>query len=1122
MIHDAAKQSQQSADFSIRGALPTPGVTMLEASAGTGKTYAIAALVARYVAAGTEIGDLLIITFTVAATGELRKRIRDRLVDCVEQLRHRLTSGITEPAADDVLAVLAEGSPAQVRERIGNLSRAIADFDSATITTTHGFCDAALSELGLAGDAELRPEFETDLSDLARQVASDLYIQWFHAHGDDQPPPILAPLALSLVNKAANQWDAVLAPDPGSQELTDAAALRVGFAQEARDLIGHRKRLSGKMTFSDQIDRLKRAVTDPDRGALARELLGERYPIVLVDEFQDTDTSQWDVLSTAFGGGNCTLLLIGDPKQAIYAFRGADIYAYLAAAETAAQKWSLTRNYRTDEGLVQGLNDVFGTSHLGDESIQYRPVTSAAPVAPGKTRKVPLRIRMTNDQTAGERTKQGKVQKDAGIDLVCQDVAADIVAALQEERAQPREIAVLVGRNRDADQIRAALSSRGVPAVIRGSRSVFSTRAADAIKRLLLSLDRPGSILALRRLAISDLVGWSAPELLRADERRISELNRRVSRWAAELSDVGFSRVFEQVTSEYELLPRLLGREDGERTVTDLDQVAELVHEHETQTGSSASALASWLTERINEADSAAQSDERSRRLESDAEAVQVITIHAAKGLEFDVVYCPFLWCPPYIPKGDDSYYFHEDGRRVLFVGGKEAPGFDSAEESYAAEIRGEGLRQAYVALTRARHELVVWWVGGYDSHRSPLAGIVRHVDALGTEAQLQQIGDSSDLISVEFLLDKPEQSTWQGNDRSDTGSLSLNRLSRDVDTHWGRTSFTGLTSAAHSASVAYRTAEPDVAPVDDERDDAAEDAEIVGVDHDLQPPGWESETDLRARKSLLGQIPGGATFGSFVHSVLEHVDFSAPHLQRELEQETGIALRRWAVTIDEPKVLCAGLQAAIETPLGADLANLRLADVGAADRLDEMDFEYAVAGGNTPTGVFNVTAIKAVLDDQLAGSDPLRGYLPALANPDLDRDVHGFLTGSIDLVLRSADSQGRPRYSVVDYKTNRLGGAELTAWDYRPAAVEQAVFAANYPLQFLLYSVALHRLLSIRLPGYDPAVNLGPVKYLFVRGMLGSDNPILDRQPCGIYTWQPPANVVVALSDAIAAGEQR
>ncbi len=1118
---------QGSGSFSLKGELPAPGVTLLEASAGTGKTYAIAGLVTRFVAEGTSIEDFLIITFTVAATGELRKRIRDRLVSSVEKIDSHVAGDSKDETGsndDDVLAALLDGTAEQIRIRRAYLSAAVSDFDSATITTTHGFCDAALSELGLAGDAELRPEFQTDLSELAQEAAADLYAKRF---GQGQDIDLLAPItvaaAQAVVSAATDQWDAEIVP-PAMGLPDDVATVRSVLAQDARRLINHRKRVSGKMSFSDQIGRLKAAVQDQQRGPLARELLAKRYPIVLVDEFQDTDTSQWDVLRDAFGGGGCRLLLIGDPKQAIYAFRGADIYAYLAAVNQADSRWSLTRNYRTDDGLVRALNAVFGSLQLGDPSIQYRQVTSAVNPDQQKNRSIPLRIRMTTDQTQVKRTSRGAVEKNAGIELISRDVAADIVTALTDKRAVPREIAVLVGRNRDADQVRDALTACGVPAVVRGSRSVFATQAADDVKRLLLALDRPSSTPTLHRLAISSLIGWSTARLASATDQELGGLSRRVTDWAHDLEHDGIAGVFASIKSRYGLLTRLLAQQDGERALTDLDQVVELVHEYETSTRASAAALASWLTQRIDEATTSTDSDERSRRLESDAEAVQVITIHAAKGLEFDLVYCPFLWTAPVVPKNQETFYYHRGGGRELFVGGSRSEGFRDAKRDSMAEAQGEGLRQAYVAMTRARHELVVWWADGYDSHLSPLAGVVSHIYADGPADRLRLLAEQNPTIDVTIVDRQPEQTSWKpsadsanlARDRGLNEGPRVNSFQRTIDGGWGRTSFSGLTAVAHGGAGGFRVAEPDVSAVEDESD--------MEVSLPYSELGrfqmHESDEVLRTRRSLLADIAGGATFGSFVHSIFENVDFAADQLSVEVADETTAAMRRWAITLEQPTALVAGLVAAIQTPLGQDLANISLADVTRQDRLDEMDFEYPLAGGNTPTGEFNTAAVRELLDRELSADDRLRGYLPFLANPDLDRDVHGFLSGSIDLVLRTRGGTSEPRFSVIDYKTNRLGGVDLSAWDYRPEAVEQAVFSANYPLQFLLYNVALHRMLSVRLPGYDPEVNLGPVKYLFVRGMFGSDNPAYRGQPCGIYSWQPTARIVVALSELIRTGE--
>jgi exodeoxyribonuclease V beta subunit len=215
------------------------------------------------------------------------------------------------------------------------------------------------------------------------------------------------------------------------------------------------------------------------------------------------------------------------------------------------------------------------------------------------------------------------------------------------------------------------------------------------------------------------------------------------------------------------------------------------------------------------------------------------------------------------------------------------------------------------------------------------------------------------------------------------------------------------------------------------------------------------------------------------------------------------------------------GLRAAIETPMGPLIGGLRLRDFARSDRLDELDFELPLVGGDTPMAALTVEAIASVLRSQLPADDVLAGYPDRLADPALQADLRGYLAGGIDMVLRFSDGDGVARYAIVDYKTNWLGGEgeDLSAWHYRPAALVGAMEAAHYPLQALLYSVALHRYLRWRIPGYDPTQNLGGVLYLFLRGMTGASVPHVDGQPCGVFAWRPPARVVVELSDLLDRG---
>jgi exodeoxyribonuclease V beta subunit len=260
---------------------------------------------------------------------------------------------------------------------------------------------------------------------------------------------------------------------------------------------------------------------------------------------------------------------------------------------------------------------------------------------------------------------------------------------------------------------------------------------------------------------------------------------------------------------------------------------------------------------------------------------------------------------------------------------------------------------------------------------------------------------------------------------------------------------------------------------------------------------------------------------GTFVHRVFETTDFAAEDLDAELGSRVAEAQGWLAIDIGEEEATVAGLRAALETPLGPQLGGIRLCDVERADRLDELDFELPLVGGDEPTARLGLEAIGEVLREHLPSGDPLWGYAERLGDPALRSSVRGFLAGSIDLVVRVRDGAATPRFAVLDYKTNWLGlaGEALTAWHHRPAALAAEMKRSHYGLQALLYTVALHRYLRWRLPDYDPEANLGGVLYLFVRGMTGAATPTVDGTPCGVFGWQPSRDLVEALSDVLDRG---
>jgi exodeoxyribonuclease V beta subunit len=333
-----------------------------------------------------------------------------------------------------------------------------------------------------------------------------------------------------------------------------------------------------------------------------------------------------------------------------------------------------------------------------------------------------------------------------------------------------------------------------------------------------------------------------------------------------------------------------------------------------------------------------------------------------------------------------------------------------------------------------------------------------------------------------------------------ETQPLAAAALARSLDTSWRRTSYSALTAGVHDAAAI--ASEPEVAEKDDEPQTSAP-AAAVG--------------ELRDVISPMDALPGGTAFGTLVHAVLEQLHSSVGDLPAEVRAVAAQQIARVGPADVDPDALAAGLLPALRTPLGPLVGGRALADVAAADRLVELEFELPLRGGDRPNGTSRLADLAAVLGEHLTADDPLIRYARVLADRSLgDIALTGYLAGSIDAVLR-VDG----RCVVVDYKTNRLGvpDAPLTAWDYRPAALTAAMIEAHYPLQALLYEIALHRFLRWRLPDYDPATHLGGVLYLFLRGMCGPDARFADGAVPGVFGWFPPAALVTAASDLLAAG---
>jgi len=1150
--------------FDVCGPLPE-GTTVLEASAGTGKTFTIAALATRYVAEGhAELAQIMLVTFSRAATQELRERVRDRLV--------ATERGLADPRAaressDALLRLLAGAPDEEVARRRHRLTRALAGFDAATIATTHGFCQQMLAGLGVAGDTDPDATFVESIDDLVTEVVDDLYLRSFAGPAVDgtagpavDGDPLPHSSARAVARQATQDRHARLVPDDAGEG--SPARQRVALALAVRREVEARKRVRKLLDYDDLLTRLRDALCDPVRGQAARERIRSRYRFVLVDEFQDTDPVQWEILRAAFHG-TTTLVLIGDPKQAIYAFRGADLVTYLTASAAATTRRTLARNWRSDAPLLTALQHVFGGAALGDPRIVVRPVDAQHPErrVHGQPLDAPLRLRVMGCDAAGKQLPVKDLRP-----LVARDLAADIVGVLtgrveltldgRPRPVQPGDVAVLVHTNDQAALVREALAAANVPAVLTGNRSVYSTAMARDWLTLLTAIEQPHRAGLVRAVALTRFVGWSASRLATAEERALDELGERVRQWRDVLVTRGVAALLEVVASTQQLTARALAAPGGERELTDLRHIGEELHAVAAAERLGPAALVQWLERRITEAAAkeSETTDERSRRLESDADAVQVVTIHSSKGLEFPLAYVPFGW-DRFTPKSPEPLRLHTvDGTRLLDVGGAQGPGYRERLGVHQEEESGETLRTLYVALTRAQCHVVAWWAPSHNTRHSALHRLLfapiapgeqpapsvpvpaddearRHLEA--------KAAASSGTLAVERVQERPLTAWTPPPARRETLAAAV--FARSLDAAWRRTSYTGLTAALHGGAasgggdgaagvgsepeVPERRDEADVGPGAAARTSATDAAATdAAATTPASAPAADAVPDAdaaRAVPSPMADLPTGAAFGTLVHDVLERTDTAAADLPTELGARCAEAVAARLASGVDPAALAAALLPVLETPLGPLAGEARLRDIPRADRLAEMAFELPLAGGDEPRAADATLArLGEALRAHLPPGDALAGYAAALAEPGLGHQrLRGYLTGSIDAVLRVRAGDGQPRHVVVDYKTNWLGGfgpagpEPLTAWHYRPAALTDAMVRAHYPLQALLYTVALHRFLRWRQPGYDPGRHLGGVLYLFVRGMSGPATPTVGGAICGVFSWAPPPALVEELS---------
>ncbi len=1191
--------------------MPLDGRVLIEASAGTGKTFNIGLIYLRLLLErGLRVEQILVTTFTDAAAQELRERLRRRLVEAEQWLdgsarESRVVDG------NCLAAWLDTNFSTDIAPTLRRIQIARIDFDRAPIATFHSVCQRIQRDHPLESGATFTADKLLDEKALLRECVEDFWRRRYLSGTVDPreaaavlaggPEGLLRDLgglltgdALMIAADGLAQMDRQIGElrheeniaelrRLGQRELfkrTDsalrtrllkiAAALEsdddiagalgeyidkyfdpaeiekqqpesapldlrehplIQLLQQLRDLLKCHKvfargtvlaaaaaycrtelprcaRQRDAQTFSMLIDGVHARLLGDNADASLAESLFKAFPAALIDEFQDTDQRQFEIFDRIYrddtGEVRGTLVMIGDPKQAIFGFRGGDIAAYLRASAQVTQRYSLTINHRSSAALIGALNALYGHTDGGfdDSRIRFRQVQASgkADLTPyavtGAAVAAPLSIHRFRGDAVGTKgeplTSFGELEKLALSD--CADRIAELLNDLDYtiggRRISPGDIAVLTATNAQIATLRKLLAARGVPCVGSGRASVFDGDIARDLELILYAVHNADDDRAVRGALSTRLLGATFADFVRW-QNNAQDFERELERfanWRELARNRGVLALIESLLAYRGAW--LLAAPDGERTITDLRHLGELLADEESMRHG-LDGLYAWFAAMRRDEDGddggdAAQA--RQLRIESDSRRVQLLTLHASKGLEFPIVFLPLAWRISSRDKqqAPKVLHFHNDaGRECVDLG---SVNFAANRARHFREDLQERLRLLYVAMTRAEHALHVYWVDR-DKHpdTDDLAWQVAAIDVLIRQAQLRidatlgeagldQLAAKLDGISVVeacvgamISFQAPVESPLPRAAREPLPSLRAFQ--------WLH-SFSSLTRHAQmiaAASAASDEAEPDAAIGADTRE------EYKVVDEAEDPR-------LRALHPLRGP-----RFGEAVHNVLERAQPGRvwPE-QRGLlaAQLTAQAVRASGEFKADPLELVGCM---VDRVREADLGDgLRLSALPPEARVSEFEFQF-------PAQQVSIAHLRA-----LCAAHGCATVVPASLQATM---LNGMLTGFADLIFVHAG-----RYHVLDYKTNWLG-AHLS--DYANVALDAAISEHHYELQALLYTVALHRYLAQRLDGYTPEQHLGESWYLFLRAV--------GLQPgLGVWRRQWPPALIRVLDDAFAGVTER
>ncbi len=1176
------------------------GVNLIEASAGTGKTYALAGLYVRLlIEKRFDARQILVITFTTSATAELQRRIRAMVSDA-----HR--AFVNAKADPGWLADLLEKYPAQnERKAIArHLALTLANYDETAIYTIHGFCQRVLTDHAFAGSVLFEAEFLQNQTALEKEFVEDFWRRQFYDNSPGivryalakklRPERLLNLLRLVLAKPdmtilpefrpfSRDQFERLLeglnasyerlkalwlqdkegvaqalsddalsgatygkkvvalvealevlmaqdepvVPMPESlqkittefirskekknrtapehplfdiaQEVWDQSQglaneldtylldLQKRFMEEARDKFSESKRQKNVLYFDDLLIRVRDALMAEGGHRLA-EGLRKQYAAVLVDEFQDTDPIQYAILQSVFLPDDVSsrriVFYIGDPKQAIYSFRGADIYAYLRAAKSVDHTYTMNHNWRSEASLIRAINALFEKQErpfYSDEILYSRihpgvqapvsPLTFAGEALPA------LHWWFVSGAQEGQPRLLGQTREIIYAAVVSEILALlksgrNRVALIGERPVSPHDIAILARTNFEAIEFRKRLASMGVPCVIYSRESVFATDEANELIWLMQAIahgDDEGYLLTAQTTSFFDRRASDLAACLE-DENRLERLRERFKDYLELWLRRGFMTCFHTLLEQEGVRPRIAARPDGERRLTNYLHLAERLGQAEVRENLTPPKLIGWLRDMAQAPDSAKEDEQM--RLETDCLCVRIVTMHKSKGLEYPIVFCPFTWEEGQKPKDTPPVCFHEKDRNWRATADFGSENLDAHVARRDAEALAEQCRLLYVALTRAKNRCYFVWGNIKNTQRGALfylfhralwksqAGdftdedMLSHIESFAADAP----GDI--LVKTLREVDLPE--AWQPERIG--GELACRTFSGRIDPRWKMTSYTYITASVHEEE-----------PLDEEAD----------------IPVLSEETSGNDCADTLCDLPPGAATGIALHEILEQMDFQSVRGEPSKTIVSDV-LARYSYPSAWQGVIIQAMEQLVQTELHAHEGEaFRLSQVQRGRTLRELEFYYP---------------LREMSADRFVAALSKHGRFGQERHRKLSfPPIRGFLKGVIDLVF---EHQGR--FYLVDWKSNHLGNRSE---DYQAEKIDRAMSRSFYDVQYLIYTVALHRYLKARLPGYSYREHFGGVYYFFLRGISGQAD-----HGCGIFFDRPGEDVIAGLERTMVA----